>query len=215
MSSISNISSVSKVSYLQPKPDMKKAAGGDADGDNDGGAGAGKVNKSNFMNAIAQALGQTLTAGSTTSAATSVVKQATAATAPSNATQDPQAALQTFLHNLMSALHQSDGQAATSADAGSPPAPATGARPREGLSANIQNVLQQLASNNQGAPIDSQKSEALDNLKSSYQNLINVVKSAPQGQASSATNLQLFLQNLLQDLNGGQNISGAVINTTA
>ena len=63
MSSISNISSVSKVSYLQPKPDMKKAAGGDADGDNDGGAGAGKVNKSNFMNAIAQALGQTLTAG--------------------------------------------------------------------------------------------------------------------------------------------------------
>ena len=117
----------------------------------------------------------------------------------------------------MSALHQSDGQAATSADAGSPPTPPPTAegRPRGGLSANVQNLLQQLASNSQSTSTSSQSSEALNNLKSSYQNLISVVKSAPQGQGSSATNLQLFLQNLLQDLNGGQNISGAVINTTA
>ena len=199
----SNVSGLNKMPYLQTAPNTAQpVVGNDADGDNDGSSGSARIGKSNFMSAIEQALGQSLSDNAGVSSATS------------SSAKDPQAALQAFLHNLISALHQqatSNGVDTAGNNGGS--SSAVGSRPRGGLSANIQGLLQQLSSNKLGASKDSPGSDALDSLNSSYQNLINAINAHKQG--SSTTNLQSFLQNLQQDLNGGQSISGAVVNTTA
>jgi hypothetical protein len=93
------------------------------------------------------------------------------------------------------------------------------------LTASIQSLLQQLSSSSQSASssnsstsINSQISgtDAISNLSSSFQGLMSAVDTS-QGRGASATapSVQSFLQNLLQDLKGGQNISGAVISTKA
>ncbi len=79
MSSIGSISGVNGLSYQQPVTGTFRRG---SDGD-DGAGNAGDVGKSNFMNAIAQALGQSVP-GSTAGGAT-------------NSAQDPQVALQSFM----------------------------------------------------------------------------------------------------------------------
>ena len=227
MSSISNISGSSSISYVPPTTStIQSIGGGDTDGDNDGSMGAGKVGKSNFLSALQQALGQSLSGSSGASSATSTSDPAS----PSNLTQDPQVALQSFLHSLFAALHQAGGQAATAGNGtdsdgdGSSSAAGVGGRHHRGgsnLSANIQNLLQQLSSSSQSSSTSSpststSSTDALGNLNSSFQNLINTL-SASQGKGTPTTSpdLQSFLQNFMQDLSGGQNISGAVVNTKA
>lgn len=228
MSSISNISGSSNLSYLQPTTNATKQVGGsDVDGDNDGGSKVGRVGRSNFMSAIEEALGQTLSGSSGASSATST----SGSSSSTSSTQDPQTALQAFLHSLFSAMHQMGGQgngaAATGNDAdGNSSASGVGRHHHHhhggsNLTASIQNLLQQLSSNSQSGSTNSQSSssagqgggtDALSNLNSSFQNLINTIN-ASQGQGAPAATptLQAFMQNLLQDLKSGQNISGAVV----
>ncbi len=211
MSAINNVSGSANLSYLQPATNSTPT-GVDADGNN---GSSGVARKSNFLNAIERALGQTLSGSSGASSAT----PASGSTSSSSSAQDPQAALQAFLQSLFAALTQSGGQG-TASDNGSPSVAGAGHHHHHGasnLTANIQNLLQQLSSGSPGTSTgNSTSSNALSNLNSSFQNLINSI-SASQGQGASATtpNLQSFLQNLLQDLNGGQNISGAAVSTQA
>jgi hypothetical protein len=225
MSSINSISGLTNLSYLQPTTNTTQSiGGGDADGDNDGSSGAGGVGRSNFLSAIEQALGQSLSGG--ISSATSASSPTSSSTPSSSSTQDPQAALQAFLQNLFAALHQTGGQGngatATSNSNGSSSTPGVGHHHHRGssnLAANIQSLLQQLSSTSQSASTSntSSGSDALSNLNSSFQNLISTIN-ASQGQGAAAApppTLQAFLQNFLNDLNGGQNISGAVVSTQA
>jgi len=219
MSTINNISSSTYVSYVQSttKTNATQSVRGH-DGDNDVSSGAGKIGRSNFMSAIEQALGQTLSGSSGTSPATSASKS----TSSSSSTQDPQAALQTFLRSLFAALHQAGGQGkgVGGDNGGSPSASRVGHHPRGGsnLAANIQNLLQQLSSSNQSTSTTGQGSstDAISNLNSSFQNLIDTInKSQGQGASAASPTLQAFLQHLQQDLSSGQNISGAVVSIKA
>ena len=87
------------------------------------------------------------------------------------------------------------------------------------MSANIQNLLQQLSASGQSSSTGTTSSatDPLSALNSSFQNLVTAMNSS-QGQTAAAANaptLQSFLQNLMQDMSGGQNISGAIVSTHA
>jgi len=225
MSSIGNVSGATNVSYLQPATNSAQSvARSDSDGDNDSSSGVGKVGKSNFLNAIEQALGQSMPGSTATSSATS----ASNSTSPSVSTQNPPAALQTFLHSLFAALHQGSGRGSAAVASGSDSNnPGVSSTPTVGrhhhgdsnLAANIQGLLQQLSSGSQGSSTNSSSgsNDAIGTLNSSFQNLINTINtSQAQGATSAAApSLQSFLQNLLQDMSGGQSISGAVVSTKA
>ena len=230
MSDISSISGLGSLSNVLPTSNKNRMAGGRGnDGDNDASKVSGGVGRANFMSAIEQALGQSLsrTAGAVTAA---VPPNSASATSPA---QDPQSALNPFLHNLFAALNQAtgSGNGASATDnpsnMGNPPVSGIGHHHHGGsnLTANIQSLLQQLSSSSQSASsINSSTStsnqtsgtDALSNLSSSFQGLMSAVDTS-QGRGASATapSVQSFLQNLLQDLKGGQNISGAVISTKA
>ena len=224
MSSISNISSLSNLLNLQPASSAPQRVGaGDSDGDGDNSRGAGGVGKSNFMNAIQQALGQSVPGSLSTSSSS-----ATSATAPTSATQDPQAALQAFLQNLLASLGQTNASpvggsqaAGSDADGDSDGSKSVSGVGRHGsnISANIQNLLQQLTASNPNTPASTQSNDTdpVAKLNSSFQNLMNSLNVA-QGQNTSGANaptLQTFLQNLYQDMGNGQNISGALVSATA
>ena len=205
------------------------AGGRGNDGDNDGSKVSGGVGRANFMSAIEQALGQSLsrTAGAVTAA---VPPNSASATSPA---QDPQSALNPFLHNLFAALNQASGPGAgTSAtnnpsNMGNPSVSGAGHHHHGGsnLTANIQSLLQQLSSSSQSTSSSNSSmsssnsirgTDAISNLSSSFQGLMSAVDTSQgRGPSSTTPNLQSFLQNLLQDLKGGQNISGAVISTKA
>jgi hypothetical protein len=224
MSSISSITGGNSLSYLQPTSSgTQRVAGGDSDGDSDGQGGAGNVGKSNFMSAISQALGQT----TGTSAATST--SATSGT-------DPQAALQGFLQNLFSSLSQANGTPATGkqktdADGDGGRRSVSGVSGQgSNISANLQNLLQQLAASSQAtsSATGTNAADPLSALNSSFQNLISSITASQgqtattqgqtattQGQAVPVPTLQSFLQNLMQSMGNGQNISGALVSTTA
>ena len=230
MSDISSISGLGSLSNVLPTSNKNRMAGGRGnDGDNDASKVSGGVGRANFMSAIEQALGQSLsrTAGAVTAA---VPPNSASATSPA---QDPQSALNPFLHNLFAALNQAtgSGNGASATDnpsnMGNPFVSGIGHHHHGGsnLTANIQSLLQQLSSSSQSASsINSSTStsnqtsgtDALSNLSSSFQGLMSAVDTS-QGRGASATapSVQSFLQNLLQDLKGGQNISGAVISTKA
>ena len=230
MSDISSISGLGSLSNVLPTSNKNRMAGGRGnDGDNDASKVSGGVGRANFMSAIEQALGQSLsrTAGAVTAA---VPPNSASATSPA---QDPQSALNPFLHNLFAALNQAtgSGNGASATDnpsnMGNPSVSGIGHHHHGGsnLTANIQSLLQQLSSSSQSASsINSSTStsnqtsgtDALSNLSSSFQGLMSAVDTS-QGRGASATapSVQSFLQNLLQDLKGGQNISGAVISTKA
>jgi hypothetical protein len=235
MSNIGSIPGLSSLFNMQSTSNTTRSAGGkDSDGDNDGSRVRGGVGRSNFMSAIQQALGQTMSSNSGTSSV------ASSATSSSSSTQDPQTAvaMKAFMQNLFAALHQSSGQSnataatgsatdANTSNAGNSSTAEVGRHHHGGsnLTTNIQNLLQQLSSSSQststGSPsaptsIPSNGTDALRNLSSNFQNLISALDTS-QGQGVPATtpNLQSFLQNLLQDLSGGQNISGAVVSTKA
>ena len=231
MSVISSISGLGSLSNVLPTSNKNRMAGGRGnDGDNDGSKVSGGVGRANFMSAIEQALGQSLsrTAGAVTAA---VPPNSASATSPA---QDPQSALNPFLHNLFAALNQAtgSGNGASATDnpsnMGNPSVSGVGHHHHHGgsnLTASIQSLLQQLSSSSQSASssnsstsINSQISgtDAISNLSSSFQGLMSAVDTS-QGRGASATapSVQSFLQNLLQDLKGGQNISGAVISTKA
>jgi len=230
MSDISSISGLGSLSNVLPTSNKNRMAGGRGnDGDNDGSKVSGGVGRANFMSAIEQALGQSLsrTAGAVTAA---VPPNSASATSPA---QDPQSALNPFLHNLFAALNQAtgSGNGASATDnpsnMGNPSVSGVGHHHHGGsnLTANIQSLLQQLSSSSQStSSINSSTStsnqtsgaDALSNLSSSFQGLMSAVDTSQgRGASSTAPSVQSFLQNLLQDLKGGQNISGAVISTKA
>lgn len=224
MNSIGNISGVNSLSYVSPTTNASPSVGGgDSDGDRGSRGGAGGVGKANFMSAIEQALGQSFSGGTTS---TSAVSSSTDPTATA-ATQDPQAALQSFLHNLFAALHQSGGQGNaptvggdkdSDGDGDGAGAVSGGGRHRGGanMTSNLQSLLQQLSAGTQNASPAGQSSgnDALAGLNSSFQSLIASIGSS-QGGATASPTLQSFLQNLQQDLSNGQNISGALLSTKA
>ena len=97
MSDISSISGLGSLSNVLPTSNKNRMAGGRGnDGDNDGSKVSGGVGRANFMSAIEQALGQSLSrsAGAVTAAVTPNSASAT------NPAKDPQSALNPFLHNL-------------------------------------------------------------------------------------------------------------------
>lgn len=232
MSSINNISGLNNTFPLQQTSNTSQRVGGDSDGDSDRSKGAGGIGKSNFMNSIAQALGQSMPSNVGTSTATTSPGSALS----SGATQDPQVALQAFLQNLFASLGQANGSQANGSqatggdsdgDSDSGKSASGVGRHRHGssnMTTNIQNLLQQLSSSNQSASAGSkdaspniQSTDTLNNLNSSFQSLMNSLN-ASQGQSAPTTNaptLQAFLQNLFQDMGGGQNISGALVSTKA
>ncbi len=231
MSSISNITGSTVSQTPATGRSARKVTGGDADGDNDGTSGAGRsgrAGKSNFMNAILQALGQSLPASSATTKVNAAPAASNSSSTP-NATQDQQSALHAFVQNLMSALHQAAGSSpaaennqansntttANSTTTYSPPS-SGGSRNSSNLVNGIQNLLQQLSATGQTNTTGS--NATLDKLNASYQTLANALNASSQSPApggATSANLKSFLNNLLQDLNGGQSISGAVVNTTA
>jgi hypothetical protein len=230
MSDISSISGLGSLSNVLPTSNKNRMAGGRGnDGDNDGSKVSGGVGRANFMSAIEQALGQSLSrsAGTVTAA---VPPNSASATGPA---QDPQSALNPFLHNLFAALNQAtgSGNGASATDnpsnMGNPAVSGAGHHHHGGsnLTASIQSLLQQLSSTSQSTSSSNSSmsssnsirgTDALSNLSSSFQGLMSAADTL-QGRGSSATapSVQSFLQNLLQDLKGGQNISGAVISTKA
>ena len=230
MSDISSISGLGSLSNVLPTSDKNRMAGGRGnDGDNDGSKVSGGVGRANFMSAIEQALGQSLSrsAGAVTAAVTPNSPSAT------NPVKDPQSALNPFLHNLFAALNQASGLGAgTSAtdnpsSMGNPSVSGVGHHHHGGsnLTENIQSLLQQLSSSSQNTSSSNsgmsssnpiRGTDAISNLSSSFQGLMSAVDTSQGRGASSTTpSVQSFLQNLLQDLKGGQNISGAVISTKA
>lgn len=102
------------------------------------------------------------------------------------------------------------------------------------LANKIQSLIQQLSASTQSTPVTGSQNtstttsqtpattttpsttDPLSDLKTSFQNLINAV-AASQNQAATNTSitLQTFLQNLLQDFNGGSSNTGTLINTQA
>lgn len=222
MSSIGNISAANNLSYLQPTSNAtQRVAGGDSDGDSDS-SGSGGVGKSNFMSAIAQALGQNLPGGSATSSASNV-------TAPSaGSTQDPQAALQAFVQNLFSSLGQTNGTSQANGtgqtkrgDSDDSGGKSVAGSQGSNMLANLQNLLQQLSAPAGSTSQTSSATDPLAGLSSSFQNLLSSMN-ASQGQTAPNTaqgqttpTLQSFLQNLMQNMGNGQNISGAMVSTTA
>ena len=230
MSDISSISGLGSLSNVLPTSNKNRMAGGRGnDGDNDGSKVSGGVGRANFMSAIEQALGQSLSrnAGAVTAA---VPPNSASATSPA---QDPQSALNPFLHNLFAALNQAtgSGNGASATDnpsnMGNPSVSGIGHHHHGGsnLTANIQSLLQQLSSSSQSTSSSNSSmsssnsirgTDAISNLSSSFQGLMSAVDTSQGRGASSTTpSVQSFLQNLLQDLKGGQNISGAVISTKA
>ena len=230
MSDISSISGLGSLSNVLPTSNKNRMAGGRGnDGDNDGSKVSGGVGRANFMSAIEQALGQSLSrsAGAVTAAVTPNSPSAT------NPVKDPQSALNPFLHNLFAALNQARGSGnGTSAtdnpsNMGNPSVSGVGHHHHGGsnLTENIQSLLQQLSSSSQNTSSSNsgmsssnpiRGTDAISNLSSSFQGLMSAVDTSQGRGASSTTpSVQSFLQNLLQDLKGGQNISGAVISTKA
>ena len=230
MSDISSISGLGSLSNVLPTSNKNRMAGGRGnDGDNDGSKVSGGVGRANFMSAIEQALGQSLSrsAGAVTAAVTPNSASAT------NPAKDPQSALNPFLHNLFAALNQASGPGAgTSAtnnpsNMGNPSVSGVGHHHHGGsnLTENIQSLLHPLSSSSQNTSSSNsgmsssnpiRGTDAISNLSSSFQGLMSAVDTSQGRGASSTTpSVQSFLQNLLQDLKGGQNISGAVISTKA
>jgi hypothetical protein len=95
------------------------------------------------------------------------------------------------------------------------------------MGANIQNLLQQLSANSQNTPTDSTSAtsatssltstttDPLSMLNSSFQNLVTAMNSSKVQNPASSPTLQSFLQNLMQNMGNGQNISGAFVSTKA
>lgn len=212
MNIISGLSALSSLSSLLPASTQRVAG----DSDSDSAKSSGGIGKSNFMSAISQALDQSLS-GSSGATSTSHKTSTTA--------QDPQAALQGFLQNLFASLGQVNVAGKAGDSDGSQPLSGAGSRHGghgshdSNIAASLQGLLQQLSANgttnsssNDGS--SSGTSNSLSNLNSSFQNLITSINSA-QGQTAPTPTLQSFLQNLMQDIGKGQNISGTLVSTQA
>ncbi len=200
---------ISGLSALASLPSLLSSGAQRVSGDGDGDHGKESVGKSNFMDAVTHALDQSL---SGSSAKTHVSHKTQAA--PDASTQDPQVALQGFLQNLFSSLSQASGN---TGDQDGSVSGVGGSHHGSHIAQNLQNLLQQLSSTTGGSSTAASSSgHSLSQLNSSFQNLVSSINSA-QGQGASAPQptLQTFLQNLMQDVGNGQNISGTIVSTQA
>lgn len=200
---------ISGLSALASLPSLLSSGAQRVSGDGDGDHGKESVGKSNFMDAVTHALDQSL---SGSSAKTHVSHKTSAA--PDATTQDPQVALQGFLQNLFSSLSQASGN--TGGQDGSVSGVGSSHQGSH-VAQSLQNLLQQLSSTTGGSSTAASSSgNSLSQLNSSFQNLVSSINSA-QGQGASAPQptLQAFLQNLMQDVGKGQNISGTIVSTQA
>ena len=200
---------ISGLSALASLPSLLSSGVQRVSGDGDGDHGKESVGKSNFMDAVTHALDQSLS-GST--AKTHVSHKTSAA--PVATTQDPQVALQGFLQNLFSSLSQASGN--TGGQDGSVSGVGSSHHGSH-IAQSLQNLLQQLSSTTgSSSTAASSSGNSLSQLNSSFQNLVSSINSA-QGQGASAPQptLQAFLQNLMQDVGKGQNISGTIVSTQA
>ncbi len=163
-------------------------------------SGSKEVDGSSFLSLIQMALGQSITdnAGANSASNGSIVPQT------SDSAQDPQAVLQTFLHSLMGSLPQ-EGAKNDADDSTSTVDSSKGAK----VAADIQGLLQQLSAN--VTSTNTQGSDPLGALNSSFQNLVNSISAQGQS-ANSAATLQSFLQNLYQGMGSAQSVSGTSIN---
>jgi hypothetical protein len=201
---------ISGLSALASLPSLLSSGAQRVSGDGDGDHGKESVGKSNFMDAVTHALDQSL---SGSSAKTHVSHKTSAA--PDATTQDPQVALQGFLQNLFSSLSQASGNTGGQQD--SSVAGVGSSHHGSHIAQSLQNLLQQLSSTTDSSSNSSSSSgNSLSQLNSSFQNLVSSINSE-QGQGASAPQptLQAFLQNLMQDVGKGQNISGTIVSTQA
>ena len=206
---------------------------------------AGGAGQSSFLGGIVQALEQSLTGASATSSAAATSSTALSSTALSSSsasasgatqtTQNQEAAMQAFLQNLFASLGQASNASSsangttpkdTSAISGIQAASSTlavdGHHHGRGshMTADIQGLLQQIASSNPSASSTSSSAQnsspaALNQLSSSFQNLVSAFN-VSQGQGASAGNaptLQSFLQNLYQSMSGAQSANGSIVST--
>ncbi len=197
---------ISGLSALASLPAMLSSGAQRVSGDSDGDHGQESIGKSNFMNAVTHALDQTLSGSSSKpQQASHKTSSSTDATA-----QDPQVALQGFLQNLFSSLSQA------SVNSGNQDGAVTAAGKAHGshMTTSLQNLLQQLSSSSSSST--SGTTNSLSQLDASFQNLVTSISSA-QGLGASAAQptLQTFLQNLMQNVGNGQNISGTIVSTQA
>ena len=238
MSFINSMPSQNIPSLLQQTAGSNQQIGG-ASG-NTGGMG-----QSGFLGGIVRALEQSLTGASATSSAAASSSTALSSTALSSSsasssgaiqtTQNQEVAMQAFLQNLFASLGQANNAASsangttskdTSAISGIQAASSTLAVDghhhdrASHVTADIQGLLQQLASSNPGTSsalgsAQSSSPASLNQLASSFQNLVSAFNIS-QGQSVSASNtptLQSFLQNLYQSMSGAQSVNGSIVST--
>jgi hypothetical protein len=177
-----------------------------------------KTGHSNFPDAIVLALAESISDNANTLHDTATTSTTAPDTSPApGPMQNPQAALHTFMHNLFSALGQENGTAATTDNS---PESAVAHTPHRGehISASIQSLIQHLNENTQTEQVGNKSgsSETLNNLNSSFHDLIGLLNSSQEQTASiTGATLQSFLHNLSQDLSNGPDISGALVDTEA
>ena len=238
MSLVNSMPSQNIPSLLQQTAGSNQPIGGSTSG-NIGGAG-----QSGFLDGIVQALERSLTGASATSSAAATPGAALSSSSASSSgavqtTQNQEVAMQAFLQNLFASLGQANNAASsangalpkdTSAISGIQAASSTLAVDghhhgrASHVTANIQGLLQQLASSNPSASsaLSSTQSSTqssspilFNQLDSSFQNLVNAFN-VSQGQSASAGNtptLQSFLQNLYQSMSGAQSANGSIVST--
>ena len=215
MSTINNLSGVN--SMLSPQIQsgtVPPVGGGDSDSDTAASSAARTGRASNFLQAIGQSLERL---GVNTVSLSAPVSVTAAQANETNPNQSAQGALQSFMKSLLGALHQADGNDGmpiTDKDNDSDGGGVTtkAGQKRGGVVAKIQNLIQQISAGSQG-PGRNAPSASLNDLNSSFQNLLAALNASSPSSPQNAPTLQALLQNIAQDLGSGQNISGAVIDT--
>lgn len=145
------------------------------------------------------------------------------ATSENGASSDVGQALGAFLHQLMGSLHAQGGSAGGHGEDGEPPSgPPPGGGARAGgpgnIEADLQSLLQKLASTGSDAG-DSTESSVTD-LPSSFASLLSALGGDEGSSGSGSSKLSSFLQALSGSLGtasagGSLSASGNLVNTTA
>lgn len=215
MSTINNLSGVNSVLYPQiPSGAASPIGGGDSDGDTNASSAARAGRASNFLQIIGQSLGRLGINTASLSAPASV----TAAQAnETNPNQSAQGALQSFVKSLLDVLHQTDENEGVSTteknnDRDGKGADTRAGQKKNGIVARIQNLIQQISAASQNTAQNT-TSDSLNDLNSSFQNLLDALNEPSASSPQNAPTLQALLQNMVQDLSNGQSVSGATIDT--
>lgn len=200
----------------------------DCDGDSDGSRGnsVGSGGRGGFMSAVMQALSQLgSSSNSTIQNSTPDGTPSSTAGASSTNTSDPQAALNTFMHDLSAALHAQggSGQGTPSNNSGDSTSAQSqghhhhhhGGGGMNAMEGKLQNLIQQLSTTdpsqsntNTPTPDTASTDSAVSTLQNDFKNLLNTM-----GISGSQTTLDGFLKSVSQNIQNPNH--GVSINTQA